>query len=162
MPNFLASNLRLLRKNKYSQQKLADILNIKRSAVGSYEEGRAMPDVELLRKIANIFSITLDELLFYDFKNKVWDLKPEIRRQINQIKNNTVNRGDTYPPENFPADGNPNCLNCLKMEIKYFEARDYLIAKEAENKKLIAENAVLKHDNQQLRKKLIKHNKNDT
>jgi transcriptional regulator with XRE-family HTH domain len=56
--------IRLLRKQKnWTQEQFAQQLNIKRSLVGAYEEGRAEPRVELLQKMAEVFGITVDELI---------------------------------------------------------------------------------------------------
>ena len=47
----IASNLKYLRKKKgHTQQQFADLMEIKRSLVGAYEEDRAEPKYELLIK----------------------------------------------------------------------------------------------------------------
>ncbi|MEE1087226.1 MAG: helix-turn-helix transcriptional regulator [Schaedlerella sp.] len=57
-------NLKKLReKNNMSQEMLARKLHIKRQTVSSYETGRSLPDLFILIKIADIFGITLDELV---------------------------------------------------------------------------------------------------
>ena len=43
-------------------------IGIKRSLVGAYEEGRADPRLNNLLKIANIFDISLDNILTKDVK----------------------------------------------------------------------------------------------
>jgi transcriptional regulator with XRE-family HTH domain len=66
----VTSNLRFLRKNAgYTQAQLAEKLDIKRSLVGAYEEGRAEPKLSTLVNIANLFSISLDELITLDLSN---------------------------------------------------------------------------------------------
>lgn len=63
----VTSNLRYLRKKAgYTQAQLAEKLDIKRSLVGAYEEGRAEPKLSTLVNIAKLFSITLDELITAD------------------------------------------------------------------------------------------------
>ncbi|WP_242928958.1 XRE family transcriptional regulator [Pontibacter vulgaris] len=60
----VTSNIRYLRKkNGYTQAQLAEKLDIKRSLVGAYEEGRAEPKLSTLVNIAQLFNITLDELI---------------------------------------------------------------------------------------------------
>lgn len=62
--NFFQAKIRQLRKERgVTQQELADALNVKRSLIGAYEEGRAEPKFELLKKIANYFNISSDELI---------------------------------------------------------------------------------------------------
>lgn len=46
-----------------TQDQIADILNITRSAVANYENGIREPDIHLLVKIADYFNISLDYLL---------------------------------------------------------------------------------------------------
>ena len=57
-------NLRYLRKSKgWTQEELANKLNIKRSLVGAYEEERAEPKLEVLEMVGSMFNLSLDELL---------------------------------------------------------------------------------------------------
>lgn len=61
------ANLRHLRKtNGYTQAQLAEKLDIKRSLIGAYEEGRAEPKLVTLVKIARLFGVTLDALITAD------------------------------------------------------------------------------------------------
>jgi transcriptional regulator with XRE-family HTH domain len=63
----VTSNLRFLRKNAgYTQAQLAEKLDIKRSLVGAYEEGRAEPKLSTLVNIARLFDISLDDLITLD------------------------------------------------------------------------------------------------
>ncbi len=60
-------NLKYLRKLKgWTQEEFANKLNIKRSLIGAYEEGRADPRLEVLEIISDMFKVTLDELLRKD------------------------------------------------------------------------------------------------
>lgn len=57
-------NLKKLRQEKkYSQQKLADILNVSRSTVAMWETNASEPSNEMLRQIADIFGVSTDYLL---------------------------------------------------------------------------------------------------
>ena len=48
----ISNNLKFLRKKKgLTQQNFADLMEIKRSLVGAYEEDRAEPKYELLKKL---------------------------------------------------------------------------------------------------------------
>ncbi len=62
---FFSKNLRFLRERngKISQEKLAKNIGMTRSAVSSYEDGRAEPKLEVLSAIAQYFNITLDQLI---------------------------------------------------------------------------------------------------
>lgn len=64
----LNENIRVLRKKlALTQDQFAQQLGIKRSLIGAYEEGRAEPKLELLQKMAELFSISVDELIGKDF-----------------------------------------------------------------------------------------------
>jgi transcriptional regulator with XRE-family HTH domain len=53
-----------LRKNAdITQSELADKLNLTRQAISKYEVGDSFPDVSILVLIADIFSVTLDDLI---------------------------------------------------------------------------------------------------
>lgn len=63
MSNF-GKNIRKIRNvRNMSQQAFADIFDLKRATLGAYEEGRSEPKIDTLLKIANHFSITVDDLL---------------------------------------------------------------------------------------------------
>ena len=62
--NPLSKNLRALReKSGYTQQQLAAVLNIDRSTYSYYESGKTSPDINALITLANIFSVSMDELI---------------------------------------------------------------------------------------------------
>ena len=53
---YIGNELKLIRKAlKINQSEMADQLGIKRSRLGSYEEGRAMPDIEMFLKICKTY-----------------------------------------------------------------------------------------------------------
>src|SRR6476661_7302853 len=60
-------NLKYLRKLRgWTQEEFAQKLNIKRSLIGAYEEERADPRLEVLEIVADMFKLSLDELLLKD------------------------------------------------------------------------------------------------
>jgi transcriptional regulator with XRE-family HTH domain len=60
----LAKNIKKLRLFKaLNQTEFAELFNITRSAVGSYEEGRAEPRLDTLLKIADSFKLSVDEII---------------------------------------------------------------------------------------------------
>src|SRR6201992_1587763 len=80
IPNFMStipSNIKFLRKKKgLTQQQFADQIGIKRSLVGAYEEERAEPKYELLKKIALFFDISVDDFI-NETINEKWAPKPK-------------------------------------------------------------------------------------
>ena len=59
--------LQQLRKNKgLTQEELAEILYVSRTAVSKWESGRGYPNIDSLKDISSYFSISLDDLLSSD------------------------------------------------------------------------------------------------
>ena len=59
--------LQTLRKQKgLTQEELAEILFVSRTAVSKWESGRGYPSIDSLKAIAKFFSVTVDELLSND------------------------------------------------------------------------------------------------
>ncbi|WP_062056638.1 helix-turn-helix domain-containing protein [Aquimarina longa] len=62
--SFFGKNIKKIRGVKsLSQQAFAELFDLKRGTLGAYEEGRSEPKIETLIKIANHFSIAIDDLL---------------------------------------------------------------------------------------------------
>lgn len=51
------------KKRGWTQQDAADHIGVSRSAVANYEAGKKIPRKEILIKIANVFGVSIDELL---------------------------------------------------------------------------------------------------
>ena len=62
--DLFCANLSMLRRNAdMTQSELADKLNLTRQAVSRYEKGDSFPDISILVKIAEIFNISIDDLI---------------------------------------------------------------------------------------------------
>lgn len=60
----LNENLKMLRQNKgLSQEKLAEILGVSRQAVTKWESGQTTPSSGNLIALADLYKVSLDELL---------------------------------------------------------------------------------------------------
>ena len=63
-------NLKYLRKLRgWTQEEFAQKLRIKRSLLGAYEEERADPRIDILEIVADMFKLTLDDLLRKDISD---------------------------------------------------------------------------------------------
>jgi transcriptional regulator with XRE-family HTH domain len=71
---------KLRSKHKWTQKELAEKLNISRSAITNWENGRNYPDIQLIINISELFNISLDELLKGD------------KVVVEKITNDTKNR----------------------------------------------------------------------
>lgn len=62
-----ANNLIELRKyHNYSQEKLAELIGVSRQTLSKYETGEALPDIEKCRLLADVFSVSIDDLINYE------------------------------------------------------------------------------------------------
>lgn len=63
----ISQNIKFLRKReRLTQEQLAEKIGIKRSLLGAYEEGRADPRLNNLLAISRIFNISVDQLISTD------------------------------------------------------------------------------------------------
>ena len=67
LKNIIAENLQSLRRDAgMTQAALAEKLNYTDKAVSKWERGESVPDVAVLRDIADLFGVTVDYLLRSD------------------------------------------------------------------------------------------------
>src|SRR5690606_22249020 len=98
----IAANLKYLRKKKgQTQQQFADSMDIKRSLVGAYEEDRAEPKYELLKKMADYFGLTMDELVNETINDK-WKPTPKSKGSAVRVLSITVDENDRENIELVP------------------------------------------------------------
>jgi transcriptional regulator with XRE-family HTH domain len=114
IPSFMStipSNIKFLRKKKgLTQQQFADELGIKRSLVGAYEEERAEPKYELLKKIAIYFDISVDDFINETIDEK-WAPKPKSNQANLRILSISVDKEDNENIELVPMKASAGYLN---------------------------------------------------
>lgn len=65
-----AENLIQLRKiNHMSQDELADQIGVSRQTLSKYETGESLPDIERCKRLADVFGVTVDDLINYEKKD---------------------------------------------------------------------------------------------
>ena len=80
--------LQQLRKRKgMTQEELAEVLYVSRTAVSKWESGRGYPNIDSLKAIATFFHVTIDELLSGD---ELLTLAQEERQQSERRQRNLV------------------------------------------------------------------------
>jgi transcriptional regulator with XRE-family HTH domain len=114
IPNFMSkipSNIKYLRKKKgLTQQQFADQLGIKRSLVGAYEEERADPKYDLLKKIALFFDVSVDDFINENINDK-WVPKPKGSGDNLRILSISVDKDDNENIELVPMKASAGYLN---------------------------------------------------
>ncbi len=114
IPNFMSnipSNIKFLRKKKgLTQQEFADQLGIKRSLVGAYEEERADPKYDLLKKIALFFDVSIDDFI-NEIINEKWSPKPKGNPANLRVLSISVDKEDNENIELVPLKASAGYLN---------------------------------------------------
>ncbi|MGN9161191.1 MULTISPECIES: helix-turn-helix domain-containing protein [unclassified Clostridium] len=111
--NTLGIRLKELRKKHgLTQKSLADILLIDNSSISKYENDKAIPENELLQRIADFFSVSVDYLLgrsdISSPKKSTFDdleLNPKDKKDIEKIFNSTLESLENQ--EGLMLSGNP-------------------------------------------------------
>jgi transcriptional regulator with XRE-family HTH domain len=84
---------------KTSQEKLAELINIKKPTLGSYESGRAEPKYADLIEIAEFFKVEVDELLKEDLSKRLPGManKPKLRILATTVDSNNEENIEMVP-----------------------------------------------------------------
>ena len=84
-------NIRKIRSVKtLSQKAFAELFDLKRGTLGAYEEGRSEPKIETIIKIANYFSIPIDDLLTKELTvNSLLKFKGNLTLALESIERET-------------------------------------------------------------------------
>ncbi len=78
----LGDNIKVLRKQKgYSQETLAEQLNVVRQTISKWEKGYSVPDAEMLERIASLLEVSVSELLGSSVSGKETEFN-EIANQL--------------------------------------------------------------------------------
>ena len=85
--SFFGKNIKKIRVIKgLSQQAFAELFSLKRATLGAYEEGRSEPKIDTIIKVANYFSISIDDFLTKEVTvNQLLRFNGGITTDINQI-----------------------------------------------------------------------------
>ena len=78
--------IKLRKREKLSQESLADKLNVTRQTISNWELNITKPDINQIKKISKIFNISIDELLENELKSN--DKKKVVSNENNSTKRN--------------------------------------------------------------------------
>lgn len=83
----LQDNLISLRKMKHmSQEELAEAIGVTRQTISKYETGEAVPDIEKCKLMADIFEVSLDDLVNYDKRESGLTIPPKGKHMFGMVK----------------------------------------------------------------------------
>lgn len=80
-------NLVSLRKmNHLSQEELADKLAVSRQTLSKYETGESLPDIEKCKAMADVFGVSLDDLVNYESSHYGLGVPPKGKHIFGMVK----------------------------------------------------------------------------
>jgi transcriptional regulator with XRE-family HTH domain len=110
--SIISSNIKFLRKKKgLTQQQFADTIGIKRSLVGAYEEDRADPKYDLLKKIALFFEVSVDDFINETINDKWLASAAKKTATGLRILSISVDKDDNENIEMVPVKASAGYLN---------------------------------------------------
>lgn len=78
MKNTISTNLKSLRKrSNYTQEQIAEKLNVSRQVVAKWEKGDSMPDILYCSELAKLYNVALDDLVTYSSEETGVDVPPK-------------------------------------------------------------------------------------
>lgn len=83
----IGMNIRVLRKrNKLSQEQLAEQVSVSRQTIAKWENGEALPDIYKCKKLAEIFQVTVDQLSRHMDEEEANQLGPKGKQFFGVVK----------------------------------------------------------------------------
>ena len=84
--------IRLRKKNGWSQEELADKMNVSRQAVSKWESAQSIPDLEKILQLSKLFGVTTDYLL----KDEITDEEFTCVTSEPNVKRITIKEANSY------------------------------------------------------------------
>lgn len=130
----LGIKLREARKKKGLKQiEAAQKLGISNGTLSGYERDYRDPDTEILKKMAELYDVSVDELLGYQVKSKLSEKdEKDIAKRMEQIRNDLTNTdGLSFSGEPM----SPEAIESLLEAMEYIERQTKIINKKFTPKK---------------------------
>lgn len=130
----LSANISRLRKeHSMTQEQLAEALGVTFASVSKWERGAATPELRLIAEMADLFEISIDALIGYQFRNND---KQNVIDRLKQYFHDRTNE-DIYIDIEKSLQRYPNCF-----EVVYYSARIYGVRGFWQNKSEYSEKAL--------------------
>lgn len=115
----LSANISRLRKeHSMTQEQLAEALGVTFAAVSKWERGVSTPELNLIAEIADLFEVSLDALIGYEFRN---NSRENVIARLKQYVHDRNNE-DIWIDIEKALQRYPNCF-----EVVYYIARIYRV-----------------------------------
>lgn len=113
-----ANICRLRKEHAMTQEQLAEALSVSFASVSKWERGAATPELKLIAEMADLFEVSIDALIGYEFRNN--DRESTIARLKQYVHDR--DHVDAIPDIEKALQRYPNCF-----EIVYYSARIYRV-----------------------------------
>ncbi len=116
----LSTNISKLRKeHAMTQEQLAQTLGVTFASVSKWERGVATPELHLIAQLADLFEVSIDALIGYQFRNN--DRQTVIAR-LKQYFHDRDN-DDVYPDIENALKRYPNCFAVVYNSARIYQVR---------------------------------------
>ncbi|GAB2575465.1 helix-turn-helix transcriptional regulator [Gracilibacillus alcaliphilus] len=131
----LSRNLAFLRReHHYSQEEIAEKIGVTRQSIAKWENGESLPDIINCDAIANLFDVSLDNLIHYDQQENALPIPPKGKHMFGTValgKDGTVRlpekainmvnmkKGDMFL---ILGDENPESIGIALVPVEFFTA----------------------------------------
>lgn len=83
----LSNNLSSLRKiNKLTQEEVAEKIGVSRQALAKWENGETLPDIEKTKALADLYNVSLDELVTFSEETHRFPVPPRGKHLFGIVK----------------------------------------------------------------------------
>lgn len=116
----LSSNISRLRKeHSMTQEQLAEALGVTFASVSKWERGVATPELSLIAEMADLFAVSIDALIGYEFRNN------DKNNVIARLKQYLHDRGkeDIYDDIEKSLIRYPNCFDVVYYSASIYQVR---------------------------------------
>lgn len=123
MGTTLGRNIKTFRKNKgFTQEELADLLNITPQAISKWESESGLPDVSMLIPLAQVLGVSTDSLLGYDSISENEEIISRVKETVNSIRAEEKDRANAAlrVSEYLSTEAtlNPGCFEIIKDYVE--------------------------------------------
>ena len=102
----VSKNIRYLRRlHNYTQEEFSEILGIKRSSLGAYEEGRAMPNFSTLMTLGKLFGLTIEQIVSAEVASMITEPQMALVNTYAEEEVSSENVFDVFDKEKTPIKG---------------------------------------------------------
>lgn len=125
--NSLAMRLKMLRLDAgLSQEEFAAKVGISRSCVANYETGKRRPDIETIRRIAEVYGIMTDVLIGSDSYENV-AMCESMQADNTKWKKLLHTHNSKLDISHFPIEYRITMFECYKLAMTKYRKKEYPI-----------------------------------